>query len=601
MWGLLRAYKDTQPNLTALPNNSPGGNKPALSTGCPAYATGKRSYDVTAITAQQALASGAIIYNNRATGGSGSTLSDPLAVLYVITEDLNNGNLNKMRIEPLVLRAAAGECIEVTLRNGIVSTANALSQRTATLIQPFGNCINCPSFTGWTLNVPGTVGLHPQLLSYNVLKNDGMNVGANPVQTIKAVLPNQPANVIQYAWYAGNPPTADNPSATPVEFGAIGLFPADPLMQHQTGLIGALVIEPKGSSWICDGGVKCDGTPNNGKVPISYTSAVVTKADNTTFREFVVVMQDDANGISGAAGLNYRSEPMYFRYSNPPGIASQSRCPTIGNPGLDINNCPDVWLSFSNRLVQADPQTPVFTASAGQPARFRLVQPGGSTNGQVFTLHGHVWQEEPYKNNSTEIGDNPLSQWIGSRDSYGAASHYDIVIDQAGGQGAVPGDYLFRTYVGNQILKGIWGVFRVAGACGDPNAANCPDTVTITAYTKQGKNMKVQGVNTVDPKTGLFAPFVNICAGKVATCTQGGSGFLHRQAVGAISGTWEFNGTNNSPPAQVTAVSDFGGKYTYVPFVKPGTAVKTVKPNPENKNSSTDRFEQKPLGTPKKP
>lgn len=611
MWGLLRAYKKTQPDLVALPNNSPAVDKQALAKGCPAYATGKKSYDVTAITSQQALSGGAIVYNNRQTGSNGSTLSNSNAMLYVITEDLKNGNLNKMRIEPLVLRAAAGECVEVTLRNALDPGSEALAQSQG-LAQPFGDCINCSDFHGWTLKPPGTVGLHAQLMSYNVTVNDGMNVGLNPVQTIKATTPNQPPNVIKYSWYAGKPPTTDNPQATPIEFGAVGLFAADPLIQHSTGLLGALVIEPKGSTWICDGGVNCDGTPNNGKVPISYTSAVVTKADHTTFREFVVVTQDDATikiaspgqdpAPVGAAAINYRSEPMSFRYTAPPGIASQTPCPTNSNPGLDMNGCSDVWLSFSNNLVQADPQTPVFTANAGQPVRFRLVQPGGSTNGQVFTLHGHVWQEEPYQNNSTEIGNNPLSQWIGSRDSYGAATHYDMVIDKAGGEGAVPGDYLYRTFVGNQIIKGIWGIFRVADACGAPNAPNCPDTVTITSYSKQGTQVKVQGTNTVDPKTGLFASSVNICAGKVATCpSTNNPAFLHTQPVNPLNGTWEFNGTVGAPPTQVTAISAFGGKYTYEPFVAP--SAQTQGPagrSPENKNNTTDRFEQKPLGVPKK-
>ena len=475
--------------------------------------------------------------------------------------------------------------------------------KTTTLAQPFGDCINCSNFTGWTLRPPGTVGLHAQLLSANVTAGDGMNVGLNPVQTIKATLPNQTPNVIKYAWYAGNPPTADNPQATPIEFGAVGLFPADPLAQHQTGLLGALVVEPKGSSWKCDGGVNCDGTPNNGTIPISYASATVTKADATTFREFVVVTQDDANGIAGAAGVNYRSEPMYFRYTQPPSIISPATpCPTIGNAGLDMNSCPDVWLSFSDKLVQADPQTPVFTANAGQPVRFRLVQPGGSTNGQVFTLHGHVWQEEPYVNNSTEIGNNPLSQWIGSRDSYGAASHYDVVVDKAGGEGAIPGDYLYRTFIGNQITKGIWGIFRVAAACGNPNAPNCPDTVTITSYTKQGTHIKVRGTNTVDPKTGHFAPSVNICAGQVATCATNGPAFLHTQPVDPINGMWEFNGTVSAPPMQVTAISAFGGSNTYAPFAPPAPPAQgPARITPETKNNSTDRFEQKPLGAPKKP
>jgi len=159
---------------------------------------------------------------------------------------------------------------------------------------------------------------------------------------------------------------------------------------------------------------------------------------------------------------------------------------------------------------------------------------------------------------------------------------------------------LTAAYVGAQIVKGLWGIFRVANACGDPNAPNCPDTVVITSYTKQGGNITVTGRNTVDPKTGLFAPTVNICSGKVDTCPEGSASFLHKQPVDPTDGTWQFTGPKSPAPVQVTAVSAFGGVYTYQPFVKPPTPVKKpLKLNPEYKNSNTDRFEQKPLG--KKP
>jgi hypothetical protein len=259
-----------------------------------------------------------------------------------------------------------------------------------------------------------------------------------------------------------------------------------------------------------------------------------------------------------------------------------------------LNSCPDVSRSFGNKLVQADPQTPIFTANAGQPVRFRLVQPGGGTNGQVFTLHGHVWQEQPYKNNSTEIGENPLSEWIGSRDSYGAASHYDIVVSKAGGEDSVPGDYLYRTFIGAQIPKGIWGIFRVANACN----GQCPDTVTITSFKPNGPNFTVQGSNTVRPSTGLFAPAVNICAGDVNTCTQGGTGFLHRQPVDAVNGTWQYNGP---APDVITAISDFGGKNTFTREPQAPITQTPVKTETEKKDTSTDRFQTKSPTDPKKP
>ncbi len=37
--------------------------------------------------------------------------------------------------------------------------------------------------------------------------------------------------------------------ATPIEFGATNLSPADPIKHTNKGAIGALIIEPKGSFW----------------------------------------------------------------------------------------------------------------------------------------------------------------------------------------------------------------------------------------------------------------------------------------------------------------------------------------------------------------
>jgi hypothetical protein len=43
------------------------------------------------------------------------------------------------------------------------------------------------NFNSNQVAVPNLVGLHPELLSVNVLNSDGMNVGLNPVQTVSPV------------------------------------------------------------------------------------------------------------------------------------------------------------------------------------------------------------------------------------------------------------------------------------------------------------------------------------------------------------------------------------------------------------------------------
>jgi hypothetical protein len=70
------------------------------------------------------------------------------------------------------------------------------------------------------------------------------------------------------------------------------------------------------------------------------------------------------------------------------------------------------------------------------------------------------------------IGDNRLSQWLGSHDSHGGTDHYDLVIDKAGGQNEVPGDYLYTTFVPNQNFYGSWGLFRVLDKNGNKVVGN---------------------------------------------------------------------------------------------------------------------------------
>jgi hypothetical protein len=109
-----------------------------------------------------------------------------------------------------------------------------------------------------------------------------------------------------------------------------------------------------------------------------------------------------------------------------------------------------------------DPETPVFTAQAGQAVRVRLLQPAGHSRNNVFMLHGHIWEEEPYTADSKVLGSNPLSEWKGAQYGVGPGSHFDLLLKNgAGGAFHVPGDYLYRTFQSFQFDGGIWGIFRV--------------------------------------------------------------------------------------------------------------------------------------------
>lgn len=476
-WGLMRAYSTRQNNLLPLPNN-PIGTAPLVITNeadyngvCPKSAR-VVPYDISAVSAQASLPGGRLVYNPRIGALGTGPLSDPSAILYVRSDDLDLTGVSpvlkpNVPIEPLVLRAAAGDCIEVTLRNRISGPIN--EQPGFVGVQPI-----IENFNYNQVKTSTTVGLHPQLVEYDITRSDGYRVGINPDQTV------QPGGSIFYRWYAGDVKVVNNQRiATPVEFGATNLMPADPVRQPGKGAIGALIVEPRGSSWTEDYPAPHALVPL-GQRP-SRTSAVITKADNSVFREQVLVYQDDINmrfgngsavpfvtGMedgedTGLKAFNYRTEPLWFRMgANPLSTPEQ-------NKELDFTN------SLSNSLAglgpdptnptpanALDPVTPVFNVKAGNEVRLRLLHPGGHTRNHVFALHGHIWQREPYNNNSTRIGKNPKSFWTGTQDQIGPSEHFDIVPDfGAGGAFRVTGDYLYRDMLPIHFMNGLWGIMRV--------------------------------------------------------------------------------------------------------------------------------------------
>ena len=413
---------------------------------CPVSAPLKQ-FNLSVVTARAALPGGALIYNPRA--GTGGALRDSTAIMYVRTSDLDAAGKLKagVPVEPLVLRVNAGDCIDVTLNN------------TLPLIPPdapgwFTLPMLIPHFNANHLRVSSVVGLHPQLLALDVTRSDGTEVGGNNGGYTQLVSPGK-TTVKPYRWYAGeiSVDKANYMTATPIEFGATNLIPSDPVKHGNKGAVGALVVEPKGATWTEDATTRA--------------SATVTKADGTTFREFVLVFQDNINlsndkgpipltageedpEDSGQQAFNYRTEPMWKRM----GYTADATLGVTG--GLDFTNV------LSNTQVGGDPVTPVFTAKAGDAVRFRVLHPAGHQRNHVFTVSGHSWREMPYVNNSLDIGHNPTSESRGSQTGIGPTSHFNMVLERgAGGAFKVPGDYLIRDFQSFQFDGGLWGILRV--------------------------------------------------------------------------------------------------------------------------------------------
>jgi hypothetical protein len=473
LWGLMRGYDSEQSNIQKLPNNDisdPESEK--IGCGCPAGAT-VQEYNVTAINIGQYNNPNGLIYNQRYNN------NDATAMVFVRNKDLNKFKTQAdWEVEPLVLRANAGSCVKVNLTNGLLAGFPVSSGTYA-----YGT-------ESVTLNPSSNVGLHAELLSYDVGKSDGSNVGFNSTTQTPAT-----GKTTTYEWYAGMW-TEDN-KPVPVEFGSVVLTAPDPLEQYVAGLFGALIIEPEGATWKEDAN--------------SPSSANVYDANgNLLFREFVLQFQDNLTVQSVPQGnnpnqyatitnaINYKSEPLDSRFGD------------TTNTAIQFNSV-DVSAATSNTMTNnAYPETPHLVAQKGTPIRLRLLHAGGAGTGEIFELHGHNWQEEPYTDDSKKIGNNEKSQWFGYRDQLGALNSFDLPISSAGGRNEIPGDYLYRSMSNTTFKAGVWGMFSVT---------NSNDLVYLTAADNANKLITISGGCTVDPVTGKLPTSITLKYGKAGSNT----------------------------------------------------------------------------------
>ena len=458
------------------------------------------------------------------TVGRAGPLHDPTAILLVRTDDLGaDGKLKTdAPVEPLVLRATAGQCIVVTLRNRLPAQMPDLPgyfQMMAVVprdkedpqgVTYFGNNLIRPS---------SYVGLSPQLVAHDVTKT-GLAVGKNVILPDLNIGPLvAPGKTQTFRWFAGD--LRANPDGgliaqrvnfvtTPIEFGGANIGPADVIKQGMKGLVGALVIGPQGAT-ISETDTTWDHQQDN---PGITRKTRASGTFNGTTRDFAVIFQKGQNhyykdgdpvenigdeaesGDAGQMAINYGSEPMWFRFGLQP-TAPFGNAGTAGSLGVVAN--PEE--AYSNALAGGDPATPVFTARGGAPVRMHVLMGAGPTRGSVFHLHGHLWQRAPYvcpgqndglgpllngKCNWTDfprnltqalafepgsraIGVNPIGKYLVAQESILPGAHFDIVLPGAGlgptggagGVGMVTGDYLFRSQESFGNTQGLWGILRV--------------------------------------------------------------------------------------------------------------------------------------------
>lgn len=327
------------------------------------------------------------VRNNRLPGApepTGPNMASNAQVLSQLQAEFRAG---LRRIEPLVLRAPAGACMQVVLRNhlpaaDLVQPAPGSREDIARYSDNFMSMI-LDGFNTNQLRMSHSVGLGAPMVASYALLADGANFGGNALElqrqadadaapvvpragTARPATPTAAVSVLPAVspqgnlvppcrpgepdfkcrskpmiWYAGDYQLAPDGTQrdAPIEFGAVPLVSFGDAIKHPAhGAIGALVIGPKGSSV----SRSTDAHERTADRATDTSATVCTPGRSRCWRDLVLVLQDavDAkqNGnlvpnLSGAEepddygikAVNYRSEPLWGRRGGDPSISFDER------------------------------------------------------------------------------------------------------------------------------------------------------------------------------------------------------------------------------------------------------------------------------------
>ena len=428
-------------------------------------------------------------------------------------------------IEPMVMRAAAGECLQVFVRNLLppmladgpaAAPGQSLPERAATHDA-------LPMITdGFNLNqfrMSSSVGFSVPRLSQNPLYGDGSNVGLNGALALAAGLSRGEGERARQQASSGMqgsliPPCAPGasgpalqrcqrafllstlepgPERQPIEFGALPVRSFGDAVKHPMhGLIGALVIGPQGSD-VCTGN-RFGGTALSAEICVPARGGQPARryVDHVLlFQDAVHALQGDlpVRKLSGAEepddygmkAWNYRTEPLWARRGGDPSVGFTERNESDYSQVFSsaATRAPDgsvrcaagvaPILAFAN---PCDPETPVLTARPGERVRLHFVHAGGHTRQQGVALSGHAFNPYPWSPDSRRIDANAgAALREGVFNGFGPMMGVSLEV-AAGGASRVPHDYLVGSQASFLRDGGLWGLLRVQAP---PNApANNP-------------------------------------------------------------------------------------------------------------------------------
>jgi hypothetical protein len=356
---------------------------------------------------------------------------DPLGKMYVLSSQvaavraeeqsrhISIGLKDNDPIEPLIIRANLGDCVEIHFTN------NA---------------------TG------GDYGAHIDGLAFNA-DSSGDNIGSNA-----------PSSVAQgqsrtYRFWVPRDPDME---------GAHYLRPGPGFRdQVSHGLFGSLSVEPAGSTYRdmvtgdpIESGWQASILPGDGKKDFREYVQLYHEVGNEDYTipttnpaEAPALPRVDPHTESyrpASRAINYRSEPFINRLDKAPKEEA------------------DAYSSYTF----ADPSTPMPRAYQADPSKIRILH-AGSEMFHVFHLHGGGirWRLNPHADHTYDYQDTGLNKHPKAQDSnstrldsqaIGPGESYDLEIE--GGAGGVQqgaGEFLFHCHIAEHYVSGMWSFWRV--------------------------------------------------------------------------------------------------------------------------------------------
>src|SRR3954454_4281977 len=346
-------------------------------------------------------------------------------------------------IQPMVVRANMGECVEVNYTNDASG---------------------------------GDYGFHVDGLSFEV-GSSGDAFGNNAPPNDAAV------QSVAYRYFVPNAPEVEG----------LHYVRPGPGFRDQVshGLFGAIGAEPPGSRYLhlengrpLESGWEATIVPGNGKKAFREYAQLYHEIGNEDFDipdghggKLPRVDPHTDSYRPGARGMNYRSEPFFNRLERAP---------------------KDDSLGYSSYPF-GDPATIIPRGYQGDPTKIRILH-AGSEMFHVFHLHGGGirWRYNPVADHTFDYQDTGLNKKtktplsppppLFSPALCPTPPHNPEIEGGAGGVQQGAGEFLFHCHIAEHYISGMWGFWRVYDTV-QPDLSVLPDRADAlppTAVTSQG-------------------------------------------------------------------------------------------------------------------